>query len=123
MKRRNQAFVVAAAAILLLAGCSSPTPDPSPSVVAPVIVDLDQSLDGTTVELPRNTVLDLNAEKPDEWTGEVADGSIAEFVAGGTDGDAEFNPGVHPLGVGTTQVMLTDSATDETIEFTLDVTE
>ncbi|MFD1713471.1 hypothetical protein ACFSBZ_03205 [Amnibacterium flavum] len=121
----RKSFVVAAlAATLALAGCSSPSPEPSAtgSVVAPVIVTLDSSLDGTTVSLPIGTVLDLSAEDPKAWTGEVADTAIAEFVPGKDDGSAEFNPGIKPISAGTTQVTLTDSASDETIEFTLEVT-
>lgn len=88
-------------------------------VVAPVMVDL-ASVGGTTVTVPLGNVVILGTDTPDAWTATIADPAVASFTAGGTDGSATFNPGLTPMGAGTTEVTLTDGTT--TVTFTLTVT-
>ena len=81
----------------------------SASVIAPIIVDL-ATINGTTVEVSLNNVVDLNSGDTTvtDWVGLVADPSIAEFVRGKDDGSATFNPGIRPLAVGTTSVTVSN---------------
>jgi len=109
------ALVTAAA----LSGCSST----SSSVVAPITKSTDE-LQGSTVELPLNTVLNITTGSlaVDSYTATIADPSIASFVQGHTDGSAEFNPGITPLKVGETTVTLKNAQGGiQPVEFTLEV--
>lgn len=110
---------IAAATTLGLAACAQPTTP----VIAPVTVDVGD-LQGTTVDLTVGQVLNITTGDlaGDSYSGEVEDTSVAEFVKGGTDGDAEFNPGVKALAEGSTKVVLSNSDGGiEDVTFTVDV--
>jgi hypothetical protein len=121
---------LAGAAVFSLSACStaSSTPESSETteesgstVIAPVIVDV-ADLDGTTIDVQEGNFIDVNVPKDSEalWTAKIADDMILSFTAGGTDGSAVFNPGFEALGVGTTEVTMTDGTT--TVTFTVNVT-
>jgi hypothetical protein len=78
-------------------------------VPAPITMSTDE-LQGATVDLPINTVLNITTGSlaVDSYTADVADPSVAEFVQGYTTDTAEFNPGIKPLKEGTTEVVLTN---------------
>lgn len=124
------AIALVGAATLGLTACSSASTDSASTdtssqasqVIAPIIVDT-ADLNGTTVDLPLNNVMDINvpADTEADWTATVADPSILEFTAGGTDGGATMNPGIKPLKAGSTEVTLTNSKTGDTVTFTVNV--
>ena len=119
MKLRHLAL--GAAVLLALAAC---TPAPAP-VVAPVVVNAND-LQGSTVEVPINSMLVINTGDldVDSYSAEVADPSIAEWVQGREDASASFNPGFTPKKVGTTEVTLSNSDGGiQNVEFTLEVTQ
>ena len=119
MKLRHLAL--GAAVLLALAACTSA---PAP-VVAPVVVNADD-LQGSTVEVPLNSMLVINTGSldVDSYTAEVADPSIAEWVQGREDATASFNPGFTPKNVGETEVTLSNSDGGiQNVEFTLTVTQ
>lgn len=127
--------LVAGAAVvtasLLMAGCaaasSSPTGDPTPiggDIVAPVTMSAGE-LQGESVDLVVGQTLNINTGDlaVDSYTGDVADGDVAEFVAGKDDGSATFNPGVRALAAGTTSVTMTNKDGGiQPLEFTVVVT-
>ncbi|MET0974580.1 MAG: hypothetical protein ABWX82_02795 [Leifsonia sp.] len=92
--------------VLASAGCAQSEPGP---VIAPVTMAADD-LQGETVELVVGQVLNITTGDLDvtSYSGEVADGKVAEFVKGRDDGSATFNPGVKALAVGTTAVLLSN---------------
>lgn len=121
---------LAGAAVFSLSACStaSSTPESSETtaesgstVIAPVVVDVAE-LDGTTVDVQEGNFIDVNVPMDSEalWTATIADAMVLSFTAGGTDGSAVFNPGFEALGVGTTEVTMTDGTT--TVTFTVNVT-
>lgn len=121
------ARVVAVAAFLgialVLSGCSTPTSHSTP-VVAPVVVKI-ADIGGTTVTVALNQVVDLDTGSLSvtSYSGTVADTSIATFTPGRKDSSAEFNPGLTPHKLGTTQVTLSNSNGGiQDVEFTLTVT-
>lgn len=117
MKRLGLITVTAVLA-LGLTGCA-PTP-----VVAPIIVNVGD-LQGKTIEVPVNSLLDINTGDlaVDSYTAEIADTSVASFVQGKKDGSATFNPGIKPLKVGETEVTLTNEQGGiQAVTFTVDVT-
>jgi len=126
MMRTARVFAVAASAglaLALLSGCSTPT-SPSTPVVAPVVLRI-ADLDGSTVRVGLNQVVDLDTGSlpVTSYSGTVADTAIATFTPGRTDGGAEFNPGLTPHKVGTTEVTLSNSNGGiQNVEFTLTVT-
>ena len=65
------------------------------SVLPPIIADLN-SIDGTTVEFKVGGHIDLTGDSTTykDWTGEISDPKVAEFVAGKDEGGASFNPGI-----------------------------
>lgn len=101
-------------------GSSMTAPSSGTSVIAPVIVDVS-TLDRSTVDVTVGNSVDINAEDPTVWTGEV-DSDIAEFTPGSDDGSAVFNPGVKALSTGTAKVTMTNSETGESLAFTLNIT-
>ena len=124
---RVAGVALAAGIALTASACSTPASDDSSSnstVIAPVIVDI-ASLDGTTVEVSVDNVVDLVAEDVTAWSGVVADPTIAEFIPGTSEGDTadalKTNPGIQPLVEGETKVTLT-STDGTTVTFTLVVT-
>jgi hypothetical protein len=135
--RRGRAIAALAAATALtaaLAGCasgsggssdsSSPSASATAEVLPPVIVEIED-LDGQTVEVPITSSVDLVVAEGDDvtvWVAEIADPTIVEFVPGEDDGSAQFNPGLQPLAVGQTEVVLSDG-TSKTVTFTVDVVE
>ena len=121
---------LAGAAVFSLSACSTATSTPESietteeagsTVIAPVIVDV-ADLDGTTVDVQEGNFIDVNVPKDSEalWTAKIADDMVLSFTPGGTDGSAVFNPGFEALGVGTTEVTMTDGMT--TVTFTVNVT-
>ncbi len=113
------AAAVVAAAIALSACAQSTTP-----AIEPVVMDVN-SLQGATVDLEVGQSLDIDTGSlaVDSYTGEVADPSVAEFVAGREDGGTTYNPGVTGLAPGSTGVTM--SNTDGGIQdltFTVNVT-
>ncbi|PJJ65267.1 hypothetical protein CLV54_0296 [Compostimonas suwonensis] len=129
---RFASFAVLAVTLTLGAtACSSGSGDSGSSdssstgIVAPVIVDLADA-DGTTVIVPLDNVVDLvtgDDEDVTAWTADIDDSAIVEFTPGKDDGSAQFNPGLTPLEVGETEVVLTNSTSDTTVTFTVQVTE
>ncbi|MEP6480057.1 MAG: hypothetical protein ABJB03_11735 [Rhodoglobus sp.] len=112
--------LIAATAVLALslAGCA-PTPVGTPITMS------SEDLQGKTVELPLNSLLNITTGDlaVDSYTAEIADPSIAEFVQGRTDGSATFNPGIKPLKAGTTEVTLTNEQGGiQAVTFTVNVT-
>jgi hypothetical protein len=93
------------------------------SVLPPVIEDIN-SIDGTTVDLKAGGTIDLTGDTTTytDWTGEVSDPKVAQFVPGRDEGGASFNPGVKALAAGTAEVKLTNSTSNETATFTVNVT-
>ena len=120
MMRTARVLAVTAALALgltALSGCSTP-------VVAPVVVKIGD-IGGTTVKVALNQVVDLDTGSLSvtSYSGKVADTSIATFTKGRTDNGAEFNPGLTPHKVGTTEVTLSNSNGGiQDVEFTLTVT-
>ncbi|MCU1440311.1 MAG: hypothetical protein JWP85_1308 [Rhodoglobus sp.] len=114
---RAWAAVVAVSAVLALSACGV-TP-----AVEPITVSAND-LQGETVEVPLNAVLNINTgDLPaDSYTAEIADGSIAEFLQGREGGDAIYNPGFKPLKVGETDVTMTNEQGGiEPLQFTIKV--
>lgn len=104
----------------VLSGCAS---TPNTPVVAPITMSTDE-LQGATVELPLNTILNITTGslETDSYTAKIADTSIVEFTQGYTDGSATFNPGLKPLKVGSTEVVLTNEQGGiQPVTFTVDV--
>lgn len=101
----------------MLAGCGSGTgggygggDDGGTGVVAPIVMDVND-LQGETIDLQVGQALDITTGDlaVDSYTGEVADTSVAEFVAGRVEDSATFNPGVMAVGPGETEVVLSNS--------------
>ena len=118
---RIRPLLAVAALVLALAGCAGAIPP----VVAPVVVNVGD-IQGTTVEVPLGSTLVLNTGDlaVDSYSAEVADPSVAEFVAGRDDGSATFNPGFTPKKVGETEVTLSnENGGIQNVEFTLEVTQ
>jgi hypothetical protein len=92
------------------------------SALPPVTVDLGD-VDGTTVEVPEGGSVDLTGDDETftDWTADIADPAVVEFVPGRDDGSAQFNPGLTAKSVGTTQVTLDNSESGDSVTFTVDV--
>ena len=119
------AVLFAMGGMLGLSACSaggSSGGSPESSALPPVIVDLDD-VDGTTVEVPEGGSIDLTGDDETftEWTADIADPEIVEFVPGRDDGSAQFNPGLTATSVGTTEVTLDNSESGDSVTFTVDV--
>lgn len=114
MKFFTAASIVAVAAVGLSACASGSSSTPATpigtNVIAPVTMEAND-LQGATVDLLVGQVLNIKTGDlaVDSYTGEVADTSVATFVAGRKDDDAEFNPGVQALAVGETDVTMSNS--------------
>ncbi|WP_022887514.1 hypothetical protein [Glaciibacter superstes] len=123
--RAASGIALAAAALLSISACSSDSSGSSSSAEAlpPVIVEID-SLDGTTVEVPMGGAIDITGDDETftDWSADISDPAIAEFTPGKDDGSAQFNPGITPLKEGTTDVTMSNSTTDDTVDFTVTVT-
>lgn len=140
------------AAVLLLAGCSSPAAESTPvasavapttstapdasatgSATAPVVVDLDDA-NGTTITVAAGGTVDLDTDDEADWSASIADPSLAEFIPGTDGSGVETNPGLRALAAGTTQVTITelpdtddgddgdDDGSLDVVQFTLVVT-
>ena len=119
---------IAFAAVGGLTACSNATPAPSESseemnVVSPIQIPVVEA-NGKTYDIPMNSMGYLNVSEGTEadWTAEFSTPGVVEFTEGGTDGSATFVPGLTPVAEGTTEVTLTDSASGETVTFTVNVT-
>lgn len=122
--RAARTTVVAIAVLALLTACDPGVGPGVGPVVAPVTVKI-ADLDGTTVKVALNQVvnLDTGSLATDSYSGTVADPSIATFTRGGKKGGADFNPGLTPHKVGTTEVTLSNSDGGiQDVQFTLTVT-
>ena len=110
--------VVAAVGGIALAGCSAGTD----TLPAPVVVEI-ADIDGETIEVVDGNVIDLTGDDETyaEWDAEIEDPSIVEFTPGRDDGSAQFDPGLTAIEVGSTAVKLENSATGETVSFTVEV--
>jgi hypothetical protein len=123
--RGRVAASVAVAVVTLgtlgLTGCSSADTGGS-SALPPVIVELD-NIDGTTVEVPEGGSIDLTGddETAIQWTADIDDPEVVEFVPGRDDGSAQFNPGLTATSVGQTEVTLENGETGDTVTFTVEV--
>ncbi|MFC9558413.1 hypothetical protein [Agromyces sp. NPDC056965] len=117
-RRAGLSLLVVVAAGLALAGCSTGTE----TLPAPVVVQLDD-IDGETIEVIDGNAIDLagDDETYTEWDAEIDDPAIVEFTPGRDDGSAQFNPGLTATAVGSTAVKLENSATGETVSFTVEV--
>lgn len=119
----SAALILVAVGGLALAGCSSGgSPPGESSALPPVIVDLDE-VDGTTVQVDEGGSIDLTGDDETftEWSADIADPSIVEFVPGSDDGDAQFNPGLTAKSVGETEVTLDNASSGDTVTFTVEV--
>lgn len=126
---RIAGVALVAAAALGATACSAQSSDssssdsPSSQVIAPVIVNVTD-LQGKTIEVGLNNMVDIVADDVTAWSGEVTDPLIAEFIAGTSEGDSEdalkTNPGLKPLAAGETTVTMT-STDGTTVTFTLKV--
>ena len=104
-----------------LTGCTTAGGSGS-SALPPVIVSLDD-VDGTTVEVPEGGSIDLTGDDETftEWTADIADPEVVEFVPGRDDASAQFNPGLTAESVGSTEVTLENGESGDTVTFTVDV--
>lgn len=128
------AVVLAASALLALAGCSggsdsgtsqtSPSPSASasdPAIIGPVIVEPDQTDVQATVG--RTIVFRVGAN-PGRWDITTDNDQVLRVQRGGKDGEAIFNPGAEALAAGTATVTLTDTKSKlDALEYTVTVTE
>lgn len=117
-RRAGLSLLLVVAAGLALAGCTTG----SDTLPAPVVVQLDD-IDGETIEVVDGNAIDLagDDETYTEWDAEIDDPAIVEFTPGRDDGSAQFNPGLTATAVGSTAVKLENSATGETVSFTVEV--
>jgi hypothetical protein len=118
----SAALVLAAVGGLALAGCSAGGGSGDSSALPPVIVELDD-VDGTTVQVDEGGSIDLTGDDETftEWSADIADPSVVEFVPGRDDGDAQFNPGLTAKSVGETEVTLDNASSGDTVTFTVEV--
>ena len=102
--RRVALLCVSAILIAGLAGCAG---SPTKPAVEPITRSAG-SLQGATVKLPLDTVLDITTGSMSvtSYSAVVSDTSVAKFTRGYKTSSAEFNPGVTPLKVGETKVVL-----------------
>lgn len=119
---RTAAALFALGAALAITGCASAEPDGE--TLPPVIVDINE-IDGTTVEVAKGNAIDLTGDDETylDWTAEIDDPEVVTFVPGKDDGSAQFNPGLDAVEVGDSEVTLENSATGDTVTFTVEVTE
>jgi hypothetical protein len=110
---------VATCVVGLVVGCAAA----SHPVVAPITRSA-ASLQGKTVKLPLDAVLNITTGSLSvaSYSGDVSDPSIAKFTKGYKTSSAEFNPGITPLKVGETKVVLKNkNGGIQWVTFTLDV--
>jgi hypothetical protein len=93
------------------------------SVLPPTIADLN-NIDGTTIDIKVGGHIDLTGDDTTytDWTAQISDPKVAEFVPGKNEGGASFNPGLVGLEAGEAQVTLTNSTSNKTVTFTVKVT-
>lgn len=131
VSRRIPMVAVVVAVLVALTACASgggaDTPTPSgdgTAVIAPVTMSAND-LQGATVDLVVGQSLNILTGDlaGDSYTATVSEERVAEFVPGGTKGDAEFNPGVRALAVGEATVVLANADGGiQDVTFTVDVT-
>lgn len=119
---RTAAVLFALGAALAITGCAPAEPDGE--TLPPVIVDINE-IDGMTVEVAKGNAIDLTGDDETylDWTAEIDDPEVVAFVPGKDDGSAQFNPGLDAVEVGDSEVTLENSATGDTVTFTVEVTE
>jgi hypothetical protein len=132
---RVSVAAIGAAVVLLSSGCASAkstspsstvssAPASSAPAVAPVTVDVGD-LQGARVVVGLDQVVDIDTGDlaVDSYTAQISDPTVAEFIQGRTEATATYNPGLQPLGVGETQVTLTNEQGGiQPLAFTLIVT-
>ena len=133
MMKKNLMRVGAVAAIAFaavggLTACSTPAPAPSESavgsdIVSPIQIPVAEA-NGNTYDIPMNSTGYLNVATGTEaeWSATFSMAGVVEFTEGGTDGGSTMVPGLTPVAEGTTEVTLTNSATSESVTFTVNVT-
>lgn len=114
------ALAIAALAASILAGCAPANPH---IVVAPISRSAE-SLQGKTIKLPLDTILNINTGSLSvtSYSAVVSDPSVAKFTRGYKTSTAEFNPGITPLKLGETKVVLKNkNGGIQWVTFTVDV--
>jgi hypothetical protein len=84
------------------------------------------TLDGTTqvVKITDGVVLIPSTDEEIElWGATISDANIASFQPGSVEYQLTLRPFIQPLGVGQTEITLKNSETEQTVIFTLMVTE
>jgi hypothetical protein len=116
-------LVTLAVAVLLaggLAGCAS---SPTKPAIEPITRSAG-SLQGATVKLPLDRVLNITTGDlaTTSYSAVVSDPSVAKFTRGYKTYSALFNPGITPLKVGETKVVLKNKDGGiQWVTFTVDV--
>ncbi len=108
--RRTLALSLAALGIAVVGTLTACSPSgTSTPVQAPIVMDVGE-LQGASVDLNVDQVLDINTGDlaVDSYSGNVADPTVAEFIKGRIEGDASYNPGVRAAAPGTTTVTLSN---------------
>lgn len=117
---------IAAAAVSLSACAGGAGDDSTPgNVITPVTMSADE-LQGASVNLVVGQMLNITTGDlaVDSYAGEVEDTAVATFIDGRDDGSATFDPGVEAVGVGMTDVTMTNTDGGiEPVQFTVVVSE
>jgi hypothetical protein len=103
LRRALAPLAVAASVAILLAGCA-PATHPA---VEPITMSAG-SLQGKVVKLPLDTILNITTGSLSvtSYSADVQHPSIAKFTRGYKTSSAEFDPGIKPLKLGETNVIL-----------------
>jgi hypothetical protein len=115
-------LIPAASAICLASILTGCTPSGHPAVEP--ITRSAGSLQGKTIKLPLDTVLNITTGSLSitSYSAVVSDTSVAKFTRGYTTYSAKFDPGVTPLKVGETKVVLKNKDGGiQWVTFTVDV--
>lgn len=127
---RVAAVALAAGVALTATACSSQAStdtkaasEEANEVISPITVDIT-SIDGQTIDVGVDNVININADDVTAWSAVIADPAVAEFIAGTSEGDSadalKTNPGIKPLKIGTTEVTMT-STDGTTVTFKVNV--
>lgn len=101
-----------------LSACGSAGgPSDSDEALPPLIVT-PAELEGGSFQITEQQPLVINAEDTTEWTGQVSDGEVAEFIPGTDEDGMQTNPGFAAKKTGETEASVT-SPTGEVYEFSL----
>lgn len=131
MKHKAFATLGIAALALSLTACNTGQASQSlqtpigGDIIAPVTQEVSD-LRGTDVQLKVGQVLNIKTGglPVDNYTAEVSDSAIVEFVQGRKEASAEFNPGFTAKSIGTTDVTMTPAQGGvQVVTFTITVVE